>query len=114
MALEFLRDQQDKQNPDRGLLEELGWTPDDLRAFVERWQKLKQGAREDVKAQRELDDSLRSLGLGPTPDKRRTGSSRTDDVRGMGESGIKSAPPSSYQDQFDAFRKGAARGSSKN
>jgi len=108
MVLEHLRDQQD--NPDRRLLDDLGWTQDDLRAFLERWQKLKQSAREDSAAARDLDESLRSLGLSPTQDTRRTGSVRSDDVRGIRESGNQSAPPAPYRDQFRAFKKGAARG----
>lgn len=107
MVLEYLKDQKDK--PDEQLLDELGWTADDLRGFLDRWEKLKQSANEDPAARRDLDESLRGLGLRPQADKKRTGNLKSDDVRGMRESGIKSAPPSSYQEQFDAFKKGASR-----
>lgn len=108
MVLEQLRDQQ--EHPDRELLDKLGWSPEQLRAFVERWQKLKQHAQEDAGGQRELDESLRGLGLAPSVDTRRRGGTRTDAVRGLQESGNQSAPPASYRDQFRAFKKGAARG----
>ena len=108
LVLEYLRDQQD--NPDRELLDELGWSPADLKSFLARWQKLKQAAVEDTRAKGELDESLRSLGIHPTKDTKRAGGQRTDDVRGLRESGIDSKPPPSYQDQFRAFKKGASRG----
>jgi hypothetical protein len=111
LVLDYLRDQRDK--PDRELLDDLGWTPDDLRAFLERWEKLKTRSREDAGARRELDESLRSLGLTPAPDRKRAGSAASDDVRGMRESGIQSAPPPSYQEQFRQFMKGAGQGPAK-
>lgn len=107
MVLEYLRDQQDK--PDQRLLDEMGWTADDLKAFLDRWQKLKQSAVEDSNVRRELDESLRSLGLQPRKDTKRTGGPRSDDQRGLRESGIKSDPPPAYQEQFKAFKKGASR-----
>jgi hypothetical protein len=108
MVLDYLRDQQD--NPDRRLLDDLGWTPDDLRAFVDRWEKLKQAAKEDHRGSRELDDSLKSLGLRPAPDTRRVGTDRADELRGLRESGGASAPPPAYQEQFRQFLKGASQG----
>jgi hypothetical protein len=108
LVLDYLRDQQDK--PDQKLLDDLGWTPDELRAFGERWQKLKDGAREDARLRRELDESLRSLGLSPALDRKRAGSARSDDLRGLQESGVQSAAPPSYQEQFRAFRKSAGQG----
>jgi hypothetical protein len=108
LVLDYLRDQQDK--PDRELLDELGWTNEDLKAFLNRWQGLKDKAVEDPNAKRELDESLRSLGIQPARDIKRKGAQRTDDARGLRESGIDSKPPAMYQDQFRAFKKGAARG----
>ena len=34
-------------------------------------------------------------------------------MRGLRESGLKSSPPSSYQEQFNAFKKGTARSQPK-
>ena len=107
MVLEYLKDQQKK--PDDRLLDELGWTAEDMQNFLERWQKLKQSAAEDPAARRELDETLRGLGLRPQRDTKRSGGSKSDDVRGLRESGLKSSPPSSYQEQFNAFKKGTAR-----
>jgi hypothetical protein len=109
MVLEDLRDQQ--PNPDRELMDELGWTQDDLRAFLDRWRSLKEKAVEDPNAKRQLDETLRSLGIQPTKDTRRRAAQRTDESRGLRESGTDSKPPAIYQDQFRAFKKGASRGS---
>ena len=107
LVLEYLKDQQD--NPDPELLKELGWTEQELTDFVKRWQQLKQAAAEDQAGSRELDNSLRSLGLQPQRDRRRQGTTRNDEVRGLRDSGSQSAPPPAYRDLFDAFKKGAAR-----
>ena len=49
MVLEYLKDQQ--ENPDRELMDELGWTQDDLKAFLDRWQSLKEKAVENPKCE---------------------------------------------------------------
>ena len=67
LVLEKLADQMNRKKVDEQMLKELGWTEDDLRAFVERWQRRKEAARNANPAadaaRRELDDALRSLGL---------------------------------------------------
>ncbi|MEX0820378.1 MAG: hypothetical protein WD070_12330 [Pirellulaceae bacterium] len=107
MVLEYLKDQQD--NPDRELLDELGWTESELTAFLERWQQLKQSAAEDDTNKRELDESLRSLGMRPTRDRIRQGQEQSDGATGLRDAGSRTAPPAAYQELFDAFKKGAAR-----
>jgi hypothetical protein len=107
MALEYLKDHQDR--PDPTLLDELGWTRDDWMQFVDRWERLKQMADEDGAGRRELDESLRSLGLRPGGKEFRRGGDRSDDLRGLRDAGGRSSPPPTYREQFDASRKGAAR-----
>ena len=107
LVLEYLREQSDK--PDRRLLEQLGWSREDLVRFLDRWQRLKQTAREAESGRRELDEALRSLGLDPTPDRLRRSGGRSDDQRGLREAGARTSPPPQYQEQFNAFKKGTAR-----
>jgi hypothetical protein len=109
LVLEHLRNQQ--QNPDQELLDELGWSPEDLREFVRRWDRLKKAPATDPDARRELDESLRSLGLRPPRDEVRRGTSVEDTQRGNSDDALRSAPPSRYFEQFNAFRKGSARSS---
>jgi hypothetical protein len=108
LVLDRLRQQQDE--PDPRLLEDLGWSEEDLQKFLNRWQRLKQAAREDRSGQRELDETLRSLGLRPMRDRRRQGGQRDDQLRGLRDSGLRSSPPSQYLEQFEAFKKGTAGG----
>ena len=58
---------------------------------------------------RELDESLRSLGLRPSRDRVRQGTTQSDGATGLRDSGTRTAPPAAYQELFDAFKKGAAR-----
>jgi len=107
MALEHLRDQ--KQNPDPELLKELGWTKDELAEFVRRWDAMEKAAKEDPKAQKELDESLRSLGLRPAKNRKRSAPGVSDNQRDLRDSGSRSSAPPSYREQFEQFRKGAGR-----
>jgi len=107
LVLEYLKDQKDA--PNRELLQDLGWTPEELKSFLQRWQQLKQSAAEDAAGARELDASLRSLGLQPQRDRRRQGREQNDEQRGLRDAGAASTPPAAYQDLFDAFKKGTAR-----
>ena len=51
------------------VLKELGWTPDDARRFLEKWEQMQRAAREpgpkQKAAKQQLDDALKSLGLRP-------------------------------------------------
>lgn len=107
MVLEYLKDQQDR--PSEDLLDDLGWSEEDLRRFVQRWEQLKQAASQDAEAKRELEETLRSLGLQPVTRRVRRGTSNSDQLRGMRERGLQSSPPPRYAEQFDAFKKATSR-----
>ncbi len=107
LALEYLRDQ--KESPDRELLDKLDLTKDELRAFVERWESMKRkGGKGDTSERRHLDESLRSLGLRPDRDKRRAGGA-SKDIKSSGDSGRGNEPPPKFLEGFNAFIKGTAR-----
>lgn len=106
MVIDYLKDLESRPNPE--LLKELGWTPEEMQQFLARWQRLKRGAADDS-GRRELDESLRSLGLRSPDSKLRQRRVQSDEQRGLSESGDRSQPPAAYRDLFDAFRKGAAR-----
>ena len=106
LVIDHLKDQE--HNPDPALLKQLGWTKDDLSAFLRRWENLKQGG-ETPDTKRPLEESLRSLGLKAPQDNKRAGGAVTDKVRDLQDAGGRTAPPSRYRDQFDAFRKGVGR-----
>ena len=106
LTLKYLKDQKD--NPDPELLKRMGWSKDDLRAFVDRWESLKKSAKEDAASKGELDDAYRSLGL--------RGGRQTQECRQGGRRHTRAQrlrrtqrAPSGYAEQFKAFRKGAGR-----
>ena len=107
LVFDYLKDQ--KNNPDQKLLDDLGWTKEDLARFLERWEQAKREARDNPQAKQELDEALRSLGLRPQGDKVRREATRSDNRRGLGDVGGVGGPPPKYLDQFRAFKKGAAR-----
>ena len=105
LALEHLRDQQDN----RELLDRLGWTPEEARQFLQRWQEMKQSAQQPdargKQAQREMDDRLQGLGL--RPQQGRTRSIKGDDrFTGLREGAARSAPPAQYREHYRAFLRG--------
>ena len=106
LVIDYLKDLESREDPK--LLDELGWTPEEMQQFVDRWQRLKRSAA-DAPGRRELDESLRSLGLRSPENKLRQRRVRDDDRRGLTESGVVSEPPEAFRDLFNAFKKGTAR-----
>jgi hypothetical protein len=107
MVLEYLRDQ--KQKPDQELLKQLNWTEQDLRRFLQRWEELRRASGEDPRANQQLTDAFRSLGLRPQSARARRVESNVDDVRQLNELGRTGGPPSRYLEQYNAYKKGTAR-----
>ena len=107
LALEYLEDQ--KHNPDPKLLEELGWSQDDLQKFINQWQQMKQEAVEGERGREEFDEALRSLGLRRGGDQMRQSSGADDRARGLSDDGGRTSPPPSFLEQFNAYKRGAAR-----
>ena len=111
LVLDYLKNQRNRRDPE--LLDELGWTPDQLAEFTRRWNQLKQDARRNdpvgVSARGELDEVLRSLGLAPSSDRKRRASTNRDNLQ-SGNSGRRSKPPAIYRQRYERFLK-SARGS---
>jgi hypothetical protein len=106
LVIDYLKDLESREDP--RLLDELGWTPEEMQQFVDRWQRLKRSATDDP-GRHVLDESLRSLGLRSPKNKLRERRVRNDNQRGLSESGVVSEPPKGYRDLFNAFKKGTAR-----
>ncbi len=111
--IEKLDEQLREQEVDEKLLDKLGWTADELRRFVDRWKNLKSqaegaGPQAEV-ARQELDDTLRSLGLGR---KHRPGfqaQSAKDKLRDLQEA-YRGRTPLEYQELMRKYVKGTAGG----
>jgi len=112
LILDKLDDQLKKKETDKKLLEKLGWSEDELRRFVDRWKHLKEqadGDTDSAAAQQELDDALRSLGLGRN---RRTGfrsQTAKEKLRELQDS-YRARTPLEYQQRVRAYVKGTATG----
>jgi hypothetical protein len=92
------------------LLDQLGWSEEDLREFVQRWQERMKAAESDTPsaepAHRELDEALRSLGLRPGP--LRQDSQPKDQMRDLGE-GYRGSVPLEYRERLRAYSEGVSR-----
>jgi hypothetical protein len=105
LAIAHLRDAVAQGRND--VLDELGWTPEQARAFLERWETMRRLADSPDPRQRgEFERVMRSLGLRPG------GVSNSRDVpadeKGGQAEGRRSRPPSDYRERFKAFLQGAS------
>jgi hypothetical protein len=111
MVLNKLSDQLKNKKVDEKLLKQLGWSEDDLRRFVDRWQERKRAAEAGDNesgnaAKRELDDALRSLGL--RQGQLRQGKVKDDSMRDLRE-GFRGPVPLEYQERLRAYNEGVSR-----
>lgn len=113
LALDHLKDQLAKDQPDQDLLDQLGWTRDDMERFVRRWEEMKRRAQEQgpagEAARKQLDETLKSLGLRPQGTSLEGDKLQKDEARRMRES-RRSEPPAEYAEQYEAYTKSRAKG----
>ncbi|MCH2113707.1 MAG: hypothetical protein MK171_02170 [Pirellulales bacterium] len=110
LVLERIEDQLDKKQVDHKLLEKLGWSQDELQRFVDRWKSLKSKAAGDNRpntAKKELDDSLRRLGLLPKSRLGYRSQITKDRLRDLRDT-YRGRTPLEYQDRLRAYVKGTA------
>jgi hypothetical protein len=87
------------------VLDSLGWTPEQARGFLDRWEAMKRMAGSPDPRQRgEFEQTLRSLGL--RPDGVRSSREVPTDVKGGQAEGRRSRPPAGYRDQLKAYLQG--------
>jgi hypothetical protein len=110
LILEKLSDQLNRKQVDREMLKDLGWSEDELRKFVARWNERKEAARRADpaadEARRNLDDALRSLGLRRGP--LRQIQAKDDNQRDL-KAGHRGAVPLEYQERLRDYNRGISR-----
>ena len=108
MALEHLRDQMEQEDSD--LLEKLGWTAEDARKFLRKWDAMKLASRQeapDPAASESFDDALRDLGLRHRGTELHGDQSAADRLENLRESGRFQAPDR-WSDWLRAYTRGVA------
>jgi hypothetical protein len=110
LVLDRLADQLNREKVDEKLLDDLGWSKEDLRKFVERWNARKRAAERNDQsgddARRELDEALRSLGL--RRGAMRQSQVKDDTMRDLRE-GYRGPVPLEYQERLRAYNQGVSR-----
>jgi hypothetical protein len=109
LALEHLKDQLDKDR--RDLLQRLGWSPDDARRFLAKWEKMQQATADKgpqgKAAQKQLDDALRALGLRWRGTELRGGGTSRDKLGGLREN-ARFKPPAEWAEQVGDYHRTVA------
>lgn len=105
LALEHLR--KAVESGDTDVLDRLGWTRDQARAFLERWEKMRRLAESADPVERgAFERTMRSLGL--RPDGVRSSRDVPADARGGQAEGRRSRPPADYREQLKAYTQGTS------
>ncbi|HEX3659387.1 MAG TPA: hypothetical protein VHV55_26605 [Pirellulales bacterium] len=111
LALERLKHQLQKPGSD-DLLNKLKWTREDAQRFINRWEAMKQAAKQDNAAgraaQAQLDESLRSLGLRPHGTSAAGDHYRNQRLRNLRDT-ARTRPPAEYADQYRAYSTGTSQ-----
>ena len=107
LAVKHIRDSVDAGRTD--VIDELGWTPEQARAFIERWEAMRRLAGSENRRDRgEYERAVRSLGL--RPDGVRNSRDVPADAKGGQAEGRRSRPPAAYREQVEAYLRGAGGG----
>ena len=110
LALEHLRDQLAKQQPDPELLDRLGWSREELAEFARRWQQMKRSAKargaRGEEARHDLTEALRSLGLRPGGTQLDGKNIRTDQL--MQRESRRIEAPADWSELYRAYSRGVA------
>lgn len=114
LALRRLQQQLDRGEVDQKLLDELGWTREELEAFVKRMQAQlaerelnQQQQNEKNLSQKSFEEMLRSLGINESGTSRDGGSAR--DRQRQDTTIRQSTPPARYRNSFEAYQRSLSR-----
>jgi hypothetical protein len=109
LALEHLRDQLAKEK--HGLLDRLGWTKEDAKQFLDRWEGMRREAKQQgpkgEEARKRLNETLQSLGLRPRGTTIGRGAVPADQQQNLRDAGRFAAPPE-WAEQYRDYTRGIA------
>jgi collagen type III alpha len=91
-----------KYEPDPKLLEQMNWTPEDLKQFLNRWEEMKKAAESgDPNGKRRYNQMLRSLDFRASSEKRTVRQSR-ENIEGLNQDSAVIQPPPEFAPDFNA------------
>ena len=111
LVLEYLKHQLENDQVDPELLRRLGWTREDLRRFVQRWEQIQRQAQQPGPEGRRARRLLRNLGLRPRSSKLST-SVPQQKLRRLRQ-GFRATVPPEQLEQYKAFTQGRNRSRNK-
>ncbi len=112
LALKYLEEEMGKKEPDPELLRQLGWSKDELKAFVEKWKTMSEQAKKatpgtkDDKAWREM---LRSLGTVKPARETSIKARTTNEDRATATGSQRFNPPQNLKQRAEAYNEGTGR-----
>ena len=110
LALEYLKDQLAKGEPDQELLDELQWSREDMERFVKQWDRFKkQEQAANPEERKQFEARLEDLGLRPKSTAIKGGRAEDQRAPALRDEG-RSEPPPEYRQQYRVFSSGSAKG----
>lgn len=114
LVLDELSDQMDKQQIDQELLDELGWSEQDLQRFVNRWEERKRRAAQSPgQSESELDAALRSLGMSPEGQRLKSSPKTNQDTLRDLQQGKRTSIPPALRERLQRYNRGVSRDQSR-
>ncbi|MDR1291013.1 MAG: hypothetical protein LBK06_07425 [Planctomycetaceae bacterium] len=112
LALDYLEDQLDKGKPSEELLNELGWTENQLREFHKKWKTMSENAKrnETTKPNEVWENALKSFGIMQPSESKTTLRNQTtikDNTKKVQSTNL--TPPSNLQKRFIEYTKGIGK-----
>ena len=110
LILNKLADLLNRKKVDSELLDQLGWTPNELKQFVDRWKSRREEANQsasDSTANDFWNNALRSLGF--KPDSPGKGASQKDDTLRDLRDAARVPPPPEFEQRLRAYNQGVSK-----
>jgi len=111
LVLEKLREQLAQEQPDRELLDRLGWTREDLARFYQQWEQMRRAAAQPgpkgETARDEFRNALKSLGIRPPATALKGGQVKRDQQQGLTET-QRIGPPPAFAPLLKAYTEGVS------
>ncbi|MDR1479979.1 MAG: hypothetical protein LBJ00_13675 [Planctomycetaceae bacterium] len=107
LALDYLQDQLDKGKPSEELLDELGWTEDQLRKFHKKWREMSNNAKRDnltTNSNEAWENALKSFNIRPSGKNAKLNRNQTTIKDNTQKTQSKNlTPPKALQKRFETY-----------